>query len=380
MQTVADTLVGLPALRHISPHELAATSPHWELRTLRAGHALWEAGDPANAIAVLAEGEIAIEHGGATLGRVLPGEILGETATCIPMPPRSLTLRARTPSRVLVLPVARLLALRGSSSGVYNGLLDLSHHSLLRQISATDLHIARTGAGRVPAPRRTPVSPLRRLLNIVRLTEAWGPCPPLAPCLRSLPGFAGADHDTVEALAPHFAPEPFELGQILCLEGEPGDGAWLIASGSVDVLRNVRGGRAERLANLTQGALVGVNSLLGGAPRTASCVATSRGWVYRITPEACKELLGGPHGLAWRESLLALLTLQLQNAGAAIDATAAQAPAPARRPAAPPNSEAEFRDLLTACGYRDTRPPAGLGEVRVLVDDAGARRTNPRRR
>lgn len=375
MHSVADTLIALPGLRHISARELTATAPYWQLRCLAPGEALWEAGDPADSVAVLADGEIALEHGGVELGRVMPGEILGETATCLPMPPRSLTLRARVASRVLTLPASRLLSLRRQSSDVYQGLLDLSHHALVRRIRATDLHIARNAEGARPAPRRTAPSPMRRLLNLIRLTDAWGACPPLAPLLRQQPGLADASDALIEALSDVFQPEPLEEGQVLCLEGEPGDGAWLIAGGTVEVLRNVRGGKAELLAVLGEGALVGVNTLLSGGPRTASCVATSRGWVYRITPEACKRVLEGPHRTAWRESLLASLARQVQDVRATLDATVPTFPR-----AAPANDDAAFRDLLADCGYDGDTDPRALDQIRVRIDPARTRRMASRRR
>ena len=140
------------------------------------------------------------------------------------------------------------------------------------------------------------------LARMWRKLRPGGPkvdCPSLMPLLRDLPHLQTAPAEVLEALTGLFHAQPVEEGEILCLEGEPGETAYLVADGHIDVLRHVRGERAERLATLGPGDLFGVNSVVERSTRTASCVAAEAGWVYRIGSEDFRQP-GGEVRRVWQ--------------------------------------------------------------------------------
>ena len=110
-------------------------------------------------------------------------------------------------------------------------------------------------------------------------------------------------------------PHNIEKGSPLFLEQEPGDSVFLLAKGAIDVVRNVKGGKAEPLATLYPGALFGTGSLLLRERRNASCVAQedSECWVYEMNLEAHRGLKGEA-GRLWRECLVMALAFQVRNA------------------------------------------------------------------
>lgn len=370
MASIAEELATIPFLGSVPPTALKAAAPLWEGLGLEPGEVLWDEGEGADGLAILAVGELRAEAGGAEVGRVLPGELLGEGAAFFPGAHRSATLRASRPSQVLVLPVGALRTLRWQTSPLYDALLEQSLRTLTRRISATNVKIAQTAVGDAAVPARTEPSALARLWRSIRPGGPSGPCPPLEPLLRRQPGLATADGEVVAAIAGGFVAEPLEEGQVLFLEGEPGFAAFLVADGRVEVLRNVRGSRAELLATLGPGSLFGVNTLIERGARTASCVAASAGWVYRMDAESYGKLRG-PYRLAWRESVLGVLATQIRNANAAL----------ARASGAAPKAAAKtdgFGDLLRASGWLEGVPEAELERMEVVQLDESRRRQRRR--
>jgi len=70
----------------------------------------------------------------------------------------------------------------------------------------------------------------------------------------------------------------FAVGEALFNEGDPSDRCFKIVSGNVEIRLVVRGmmvrGRAETIASCGPGEIVGEMSVIDGAPRSASAVAT----------------------------------------------------------------------------------------------------------
>ncbi len=371
MGSIADELATIPFLRRVPAAELRASAPLWELVALGPGEALWEGGTAVDAVGIVLVGELVAELDGVVVGRVLPGELAGEASAFFAGRTRSATLRARTPAQVVALPVPSLHTLRWQRSPVYDALLDQALLTLTRRVSATNVRIAQVATGGVAAPARTEPSALVRLWKALRPGGPGGPCPALEPLLRRQPGLADADGETLAVLASAFVAEPVQEGQVVFLEGEPGAAAWLVADGQIDVLRNVRGDRAELLARLGPGSLFGINALVEKGARTASCVAAGPGWLYRMDADGYGRLRG-PNRLAWRECLLGVLTTQIRNANAALQKASGGPQAPAR-PRAEPVGDAAFQDLLRASGWLEGVPDDALAAVQVVTTDDAKR-------
>lgn len=88
-----------------------------------------------------------------------------------------------------------------------------------------------------------------------------------------------------------FERRTFELGQPLFLEGEPGDCAFLIEQGAVEVIMTGTTGKEKKLAILSRGDIIGEMSLVDSAPRGATCKATEHTKVSVITKDIFEERL-----------------------------------------------------------------------------------------
>lgn len=318
MRSVADDLQQVRFLSHISLSQIRTAATFFNGFDLEPGEALWREGDPALELAVLVSGELLATTRGVEVGRIHSNEVVGEASVFLGSRQRSATLGALEGCRVVTLQVTGLRRLRDMGSPVYECLLSQALCLQVRRIRATDLRIARVALGDRPAPTRREASVLARMWRALRPGGPSVPCPALEPLLRALPLLEVAPQSVIDELAPLFAAQAVEEGEILCLEGEPGAAAFLIADGHIDVLRHVRGERAENLATLGPGDLIGVNTLVERGNRTASCVAAEAGWVYRIQAEH----FDSPTGLTrrtWHESVLATLSTQLQSANAVLN-------------------------------------------------------------
>ena len=91
--------------------------------------------------------------------------------------------------------------------------------------------------------------------------------------LRGVPLFADLDERSLQAVAILAHEVSFKAGEVLMLEGEPGDTFYVISEGTV---RIERGGRTIR--SMTAGGFLGEIALLDQRPRSASvtCVTDVR--------------------------------------------------------------------------------------------------------
>lgn len=93
--------------------------------------------------------------------------------------------------------------------------------------------------------------------------------------LRSVELFARLDEAVLAQLAAVVRPRTFDRGQLLFVEGDPGDSLLVLVSGSVTVFRTAPSGERAGLAVLEPPEVLGEVSLLDGAPRSASVEATA---------------------------------------------------------------------------------------------------------
>ena len=108
--------------------------------------------------------------------------------------------------------------------------------------------------------------------------------------LRRIPLFAQIDTAKLKLMAFTSERLTFGQGQTLFKEGDPGDGAYLILSGSVDVQLNA-GGAAITIAHLEQNAFVGEMAILCDVPRTASVVAAEPVDALKVKKDTFFQLL-----------------------------------------------------------------------------------------
>ena len=88
--------------------------------------------------------------------------------------------------------------------------------------------------------------------------------------LRGVPLFADLDERDLQAVAVLAREQTHKAGEILMLEGEPGEEFYVIVDGTI---RIERGGRAIR--SMTAGGFLGEIALFDRRPRTATATAIS---------------------------------------------------------------------------------------------------------
>ena len=88
--------------------------------------------------------------------------------------------------------------------------------------------------------------------------------------LRGVPLFADLDERDLQAVADLARAQTHKAGEILMLEGEPGEEFYVIVDGTI---RIERGGRAIR--SMTAGGFLGEIALFDRRPRTATATAIS---------------------------------------------------------------------------------------------------------
>ncbi len=96
-------------------------------------------------------------------------------------------------------------------------------------------------------------------------------------------------------------------GEYLGRQGETGQEAFVVVSGSLDIRRNGR-----KVAMLGPGAVVGEMSLIDGAPRSADIVAHSEGSVLVMHRKDFAGLLDG--SAAFQRKILLAITQRLREA------------------------------------------------------------------
>jgi CRP/FNR family transcriptional regulator, cyclic AMP receptor protein len=95
--------------------------------------------------------------------------------------------------------------------------------------------------------------------------------------LSGAPLLAGVDQDGLEAVAARAIEVEFSAGQVIARQGDVGSGLFIVASGSVRVVRD-----GDTIATLGPGEFFGELSVLDGQPRTAQVVA--------VEPTVCLAL------------------------------------------------------------------------------------------
>lgn len=104
----------------------------------------------------------------------------------------------------------------------------------------------------------------------------------------ALKGLSTDELDVVDGITFTVALKP---GQALFKEGEPGDGMFLLVSGSVELSKKIEPGARWQVARLEPGACFGEMALLGNQPRAATCTALAPAMLLKIPYKEFSALL-----------------------------------------------------------------------------------------
>lgn len=108
--------------------------------------------------------------------------------------------------------------------------------------------------------------------------------------LRRVPLFRGIDETKLRLLAFISDRMQFRDGERLCTQGEEGDCAFIILSGSADVYVNTPDGE-RKVAEVTEHSIVGEIAILCDVPRTATLIASGDMEVLTVSKDDFLKLL-----------------------------------------------------------------------------------------
>ncbi len=108
--------------------------------------------------------------------------------------------------------------------------------------------------------------------------------------LLSNPFFADLDPEMVAELAAHGTMRDFAAGEVILREGETGDAAYIVDSGTVAIGMRVRGSQVV-VAERDAGAFLGEISLLSDVPHTATVTAKTDVQALRISRADCAAVI-----------------------------------------------------------------------------------------
>jgi Fe-S-cluster-containing dehydrogenase component/CRP-like cAMP-binding protein len=240
-RTFPDVVWDAAILRGLDARARAEIEAAGAVRAFRAGELLYRAGDPADALFVVARGEVAIagvKRGDAEAGvirRAKRGEVFGEEATVVAFATRPVEARAEGPVEVAEVP---LVILRRA----------------LARLESADV------AQRVErALRRAATLDLLRTTSFTRALDA-------------------RDLDILLDAATH---ENVARGAHVFREGERATHAYLVADGMLQAQTD-DDGKPRVEAYLARGDLFGDVELEDHEPRTVSVVAAGPSWLVAI--------------------------------------------------------------------------------------------------
>jgi CRP-like cAMP-binding protein len=112
-----------------------------------------------------------------------------------------------------------------------------------------------------------------------------------ASLLSGIPLFAGFEYSELEGLLRIFHPVRFPAAAPLVRQGQPADSAYIIESGTANVLTSLPGGGEAQLATLGPGSMLGEMALLETGKRAATVVAQTAVSGYVVERDGFRMLL-----------------------------------------------------------------------------------------
>jgi len=109
--------------------------------------------------------------------------------------------------------------------------------------------------------------------------------------LRAIPLFRDVDIKVLEALAACFLSQPFQPGQVIYAEGDPGDRFYIVARGTVSVSSLDSNRQSIRLADLQDGDYFGEGEMLNRGRRTTTVTAATPTLVLALRAEHFRAMM-----------------------------------------------------------------------------------------
>ncbi len=128
------------------------------------------------------------------------------------------------------------------------------------------------------------------------MTGSTHPTPDL---LRRVPYFAGLPDEVLRALVASATSRDFARGQVIFLEGDPCAGLYVVAAGTIKILKLSPQGREQILQQLGPGGTFNEVAVLDNGPNPASAAAVTDARVVTIARADIRRLAQTYPELAW---------------------------------------------------------------------------------
>jgi putative ABC transport system ATP-binding protein len=135
--------------------------------------------------------------------------------------------------------------------------------------------------------------------------------------LRAVPILGNLDTARLRLIAFTSQRIVYAAGDVLFRQGDESDAAYVLLSGTVDVMSEADGRGAVRISSLSRNAILGEMGLVTGDPRSATIVATSPVEALKLRKEIFLALLAEFPAMA--QSVMRLMVKRLQGAAASGD-------------------------------------------------------------
>lgn len=272
------------------------------VRTLAKDEVLFREGEQGHYMVIVLDGamkaEMELAGWRSTVAEFGPGDVVGEL-TCLDPGPRTATVSATAPSRIVQIDRVGLRQLRERLPGTHVSLMGTIISQITQRIRATDARIDR----------------LARMMSATRADSASPGAQPGGPTYvsRSAPSSVRtADFALLGQIAERRA---LRDGETLCREGEPGVSCYVVTRGALEVVRLVDG-KATRLALLGEGSVAGQMALIDDGPRTATLKAQGEVEVLELRRDRFEQILAmrSPLALHFQELIAVNGARQLRMA------------------------------------------------------------------
>lgn len=280
--------------------------------TVEAGDVVMEQGEEDFTLAFVVQGAIQLTGDGFKVGAVASREMIGEVEL-FSKAARVCGGVASSPTQLQVLAHEDWLDLCAKGNPAVYNVERAAHRRISERIRWLQESLAERarGAPYAVTPRKTGfVESLTRMFS-------GAPKPPqvdVTAFLRQCPTFGWADQALLSEIAAGWSVERFDVGSLICRQGEVGERVHLLVEGELDLMVMLREGRAERLATLRPGEVFGDVALGQNASRTATVVSPQESVVLSMPRERYGQLfaINEPVGSVFRQAMLRNLIRQLQ--------------------------------------------------------------------
>lgn len=285
------------------------------------GEVLMREGESDRAMVLLMSGEASVHIGEARLEltRVGPGELVGDMTLFGHIDRRAATVISSKPCRILLLDEQGLKFLRMKRSPVVPALENYALRTITRRLRETGRLIASVATGEPDLDVSKKSHGLFSRLGGLFGGGAESGRPDAQEALEAADAFRGLPGQGLGRVASHVQIREAKKGTVLCEEGDAADGAWVVASGAVDLTVATLRDSQERIARLREGAAFGFCGLVDDGGRYATATMHEGGWLIHLPASLFGGESDGAEASTLRRAAFNALSTQVRLANSHIE-------------------------------------------------------------